>query len=177
MRDFSKYKFSGKWCIWILRWRNFRKVMVLSAWCIVRNGIFVWQPFVFISFTDIKLNFSAHQNSINSSNANRFRNALHIHLSNQSWFAFYIQPLTKANNIYVESRLEQGNLITYYHFLKWVTVLRKIAKNDVGENQNVNIWTVSGKLKNAFGVKIFDVFVPYDSQVVVLYGSYVIKDN
>ena len=95
-------------------------------------------------------NFCESENSINSSNVNHLPNALHIHSSDRSWFAFSIRAPTKANDMHVESRLEQRNLIIYYPFPKWVTVLRKIAKNDVGENLNVIMSTVSGTLENAF---------------------------
>ena len=94
-------------------------------------------------------NFCEYKNSFNSANVNHLPNALHIHSSIRSWSAFSIRAPTEANVMYVESRLERENLISYYHFRKWVTVLRKFANNDVGENLNVNMSTVSGTRKNA----------------------------
>ena len=93
-------------------------------------------------------NFCESENSINSSNVNHLPNALHIHSSDRSWFAFSIRAPTKANDIYAESRLERKKLTLYSPFPKWVTVLRRFAKKDVEENLNVIMSTVSGTLKN-----------------------------
>ena len=53
--------FSDKWCIWILQWQFIRIMMVLLAWCIVRNGFLIF-------FLNCRLGI---YKSINSLNAHR----------------------------------------------------------------------------------------------------------
>ena len=125
--------------------------MISLLHCQEWNSMFIFYPNIF-SGTKLVLfkswNFCESEKSINSANVNYSPNALHIHSSNRSWFAFSIRAPTKANDIYAESRLERKKLTLYSPFPKWVTVLRKFAKKDVEENLNVIMSTVSGTLKN-----------------------------
>ena len=117
------------------------------------SGFFIWPRLQFIWFQSNfkpKANVSSRENVIKSSNVNRLQNVLHIHSNNHDWVAFFIQVLSRVKDIHVENKLEWRNLTIFFHFQKWVFVLRKIVINDAGKNQNVNMLTVSGTLLNAY---------------------------
>ena len=107
----------------------------------------IWYDNLKLNYYRILFLYNFIENSIKSWNVNYIPNALHTHLSNPDWFAFFIHPLEKVKNIYVENKLEWKKRTTNYPYLKSVYVLIKTGKEDVGVNQNVIMWIVSGTLK------------------------------
>ena len=87
------------------------------------------------------------EKSSKSLNASCIPNVLHTHMRNPDWFACFIHSLEKVKNILVENKLEWRKRTTNYLYPKSVYVPIKIGKEDVGVNQNVIMWIVSGTLK------------------------------